>query len=94
VNVTWLIVNSGGYGVLETYMNDSYGVASAVDLVTPDFEALAKACGASAVTVDPAGLEIALAEAIATRGTSVVVLNAAPQLFAGTRGLRSSTLAA
>jgi acetolactate synthase-1/2/3 large subunit len=89
VNVTWLIVNSGGYGVLETYMNDSYGVASAVDLVTPDFEALATACGASAVTVDPAGLEAALAAAVGNRGVNIVVLTSSPRLFAGTRDLRT-----
>ena len=43
--LTLIVFNDGGYGVLRN-MQDRYGDRrSGVDLVTPDFEQLARACG-------------------------------------------------
>ena len=40
-DVTWLIVDDGGYGILREYMTDAFGQATATELARPDFVALA-----------------------------------------------------
>jgi acetolactate synthase-1/2/3 large subunit len=48
-DVTWLIVDDGGYGILREYMTDAFGQATATELSRPDFAALA-ASSASPLT--------------------------------------------
>ncbi|MFI0962282.1 thiamine pyrophosphate-binding protein [Streptomyces sp. NPDC021080] len=84
LNVTWLIVDDGGYGILRTYMTDAFGEATATELDRPDFVALAESFGVPGVRTTPGTLEKDLAEALATPGPSVVVLPALLRMFAPT----------
>lgn len=45
LNVTWLIVDDGGYGILREYMTDAFGEATATELTRPDYVALAESFG-------------------------------------------------
>ena len=47
-DVTWLIVDDGGYGILREYMTDAFGQATATELARPDFAALAESFGVPA----------------------------------------------
>ncbi|WP_267713627.1 thiamine pyrophosphate-binding protein [Streptomyces sp. CoH17] len=84
LNVTWLIVDDGGYGILRAYMTDAFGEPTATDLPGPDFAALAESFGVPGVRTSPETLETDLAEALATPGPSVVVLPAELRMFAPT----------
>ncbi|MEV5436025.1 thiamine pyrophosphate-binding protein [Streptomyces sp. NPDC052682] len=84
LDVTWLIVDDGGYGILREYMTDAYGEATGVDLTGPDFVALAESFGVPAVRTTPQTLERDLAQALASPGPSVVVLPARLRMFAPT----------
>ncbi len=84
LDVTWLIVDDGGYGILREYMTDAYGEATATDLTRPDFVALAESFGVPAALTSPETLETDLAKALATPGPSVVVLPAVLRMFAPT----------
>jgi acetolactate synthase-1/2/3 large subunit len=83
-DVTWLIVDDGGYGILREYMTDAFGQATATELSRPDFVALAESFGipAHAATLDTVG-EI-VAGTFATAGPAVVVLPAVLRMFAPT----------
>lgn len=88
--VTWLIVDDGGYGILESYMQDAFGAATATELVVPDFIELAGAFGVPAFRTDRHGLRDTLARAFSTEetngstGPNVVVLTTQVRLFAPT----------
>ncbi|MEV7041903.1 thiamine pyrophosphate-binding protein [Amycolatopsis sp. NPDC051061] len=84
LDVTWLIVDDGGYGVLREYLTGAFGHTTATELARPDFVALAQSFGvpASLSTLD--GLSADLAKALRTPGPSVVVLPALLKLFAPT----------
>lgn len=84
LNVTWLIVDDGGYGILREYMTDAFGEATATELTRPDFVALAESFGVPGVRTAPEKLEQDLATALATPGPSVVVLPAVLRMFAPT----------
>ncbi|MFD5651397.1 thiamine pyrophosphate-binding protein [Streptomyces sp. NPDC127039] len=84
LNVTWLIVDDGGYGILREYMTDAFGQPTATDLPGPDFVALAESFGVPGVRTSPETLETDLAKALAAPGPSVVVLPAALRMFAPT----------
>ncbi|MEU0196791.1 MULTISPECIES: thiamine pyrophosphate-binding protein [unclassified Streptomyces] len=84
LNVTWLIVDDGGYGILREYMTDAFGEATATELTRPDFVALAESFGVPAVRTTPENLERDLAEALASPGPSVVLLPAVLRMFAPT----------
>ncbi|MET7481032.1 thiamine pyrophosphate-binding protein [Streptomyces sp. NPDC005648] len=84
LNVTWLIVDDGGYGILREYMTDTFGEATATELTRPDYAALAESFGVPAVRTSPESLETDLAKALATPGPSVVVLPALLRMFAPT----------
>ncbi|GAB2446284.1 thiamine pyrophosphate-binding protein [Streptomyces incanus] len=86
LDVTWLIVDDGGYGILREYMTDAYGEATATELTRPDYVALAESFGAPGVRTTPEALERDLAAALATPGPSVVVLPAVLRMFAPTHG--------
>ncbi|MDN0196984.1 thiamine pyrophosphate-binding protein [Streptomyces sp. S.PNR 29] len=84
LNVTWLIVDDGGYGILREYMTDAFGQATATELTRPDYAALAESFGVPGVRTTPGTLEADLAEALASPGPSVVVLPAVLRMFAPT----------
>jgi len=90
LDVTWLIVADGGYGILEEYMNGAFGAATATELAMPDFVKLAESFGAHAVATTPEALAVDLAAAIATPGPSVVLLQQKIGLFAPTHLERSA----
>ncbi|PWI18243.1 acetolactate synthase [Streptomyces sp. Act143] len=84
LNVTWLIVDDGGYGILREYMTDAFGEATATELTRPDYVALAESFGVPGVRTSPETLEADLAKALAAPGPSVVVLPAVLRMFAPT----------
>ncbi|BAC72998.1 acetolactate synthase [Streptomyces avermitilis] len=84
LNVTWLIVDDGGYGILREYMTDTFGEATATELSRPDYVALAESFGVSGVRTTRETLEVDLAKALATPGPSVVLLPAVLRMFAPT----------
>ncbi|CAL9588137.1 Acetolactate synthase isozyme 1 large subunit [Streptomyces sp. enrichment culture] len=84
LDVTWLIVDDGGYGILREYMNDAFGEATATELTRPDYVALAESFGVPGVRTNPENLEQDLAKALKTPGPSVVLLPAVLRMFAPT----------
>ncbi|MFJ4788828.1 thiamine pyrophosphate-binding protein [Streptomyces sp. NPDC088794] len=84
LDVTWLIVDDGGYGILREYMTDAFGEPTATELTRPDYVALAESFGVPGVRTSPETLETDLAKALATPGPSVVVLPAVLRMFAAT----------
>jgi len=81
LDVTWLIVDDGGYGILREYMSDTFGQATATELARPDFVRLAESFGVPATETTPEDLERDLAKALAEPGPSVVVLPAVLRMF-------------
>ncbi|MFF2791902.1 thiamine pyrophosphate-binding protein [Streptomyces sp. NPDC058049] len=79
LDVTWLIVDDGGYGILR-----EYGCGTGTQLAGPDFVALAQSFGVPASTTTPESLREDLAQALKTPGPSVVVLPATLKMFAPT----------
>ncbi|MFJ6897955.1 thiamine pyrophosphate-binding protein [Streptomyces hokutonensis] len=84
LNVTWLIVDDGGYGILREYMTDAFGEATATELTRPDYVALAESFGVPGVRTSPEALESDLAKALGEPGPSVVVFPAVLRMFAAT----------
>ncbi|MFJ4271649.1 thiamine pyrophosphate-binding protein [Streptomyces coelicoflavus] len=84
LNVTWLIVDDGGYGILREYMTDAFGEPTATELTRPDYVALAESFGVPGVRTSPETLAADLAKALAAPGPSVVVLPAVLRMFAPT----------
>ncbi|GAA3498238.1 thiamine pyrophosphate-binding protein [Streptomyces prasinosporus] len=84
LDVTWLIVDDGGYGILRAYMTDAFGEPTATELTRPDYVALAESFGVPGVRTTPGTLERDLAKALAAPGPSVVVLPALLRMFAPT----------
>jgi acetolactate synthase-1/2/3 large subunit len=72
----WLVIvlfNDGGYGVLRNLQDHHFGRRSGVDLVTPDFAALASAYGIEHRQLcEPAASAAVLGEAVGLRGPVVV----------------------
>jgi thiamine pyrophosphate-dependent acetolactate synthase large subunit-like protein len=77
--VTVVLVDDGGYGMLRFDQVQAGVPTRGVDLVTPDFAALAAAFGVPAETVDGFGdaFEDALAKSLATDGPHLLVVRAA-----------------
>lgn len=84
LDVTWLIVDDGGYGILREYMTDAFGEPTATELTRPDYVALAESFGVPGLRTSPETLEQDLAKSLATPGPSVVVLPATLRMFAPT----------
>lgn len=80
--VTWLIIDDGGYGILREYMTGAFGQATATELSRPDFVALAKAFGVPAYEATPDTVGDVLARAIGEPGPVVVVVPALLKMFA------------
>jgi acetolactate synthase-1/2/3 large subunit len=83
-DVTWLIVDDGGYGILREYMTGAFGQATATELTRPDFVSLATSFGVPAQRVTLDGVGEAIAGTFATRGPAVVVLPALLKMFSPT----------
>ncbi|MEU5463267.1 thiamine pyrophosphate-binding protein [Streptomyces althioticus] len=84
LDVTWLIVDDGGYGILREYMTDAFGEPTATELTRPDYVALAESFGVPGLRTSPETLEEDLAKSLSTPGPSVVVLPAVLRMFAPT----------
>ncbi|MER7015710.1 thiamine pyrophosphate-binding protein [Saccharopolyspora sp. NPDC000359] len=84
LDVTWLVVDDGGYGILREYLTDTFGESTATELARPDFTTLASAFGVPAVRTTPEDLRADLARALTTPGPAVVVLPQHLRLFAPT----------
>lgn len=80
-DVTWLIIDDGGYGILREYMVGAFGEATATELARPDFVALAEAFGIAAVQTTVETLGEDLAATFDRRGPAVVVLPALLRMF-------------
>ncbi|MBD0317880.1 MAG: thiamine pyrophosphate-binding protein [Thermoleophilia bacterium] len=79
-----LLVDDGGYGILREYQREAYGETHAVDLVQPDFVALASAFGVPARATEPERLEDDLAWALAVEGPAVLVLRTVLEMWTPT----------
>ncbi|MFJ6796575.1 thiamine pyrophosphate-binding protein [Streptomyces sp. NPDC091268] len=84
LDVTWLIVDDGGYGILREYMTDAFGRATATELARPDFVALARSFGVPAATTTPHSLREDLRTSLTTPGPSVLVLPTTLKMFTPT----------
>ncbi|MFJ1936309.1 thiamine pyrophosphate-binding protein [Kitasatospora sp. NPDC088160] len=84
LNVTWLIVDDGGYGILREYMTGAFGEATATELARPDFVRLAESFGVPAAFTTPDDLARDLAAALAAPGPNVLVLPTLLRMFAPT----------
>lgn len=83
-NITWLIVDDGGYGILREYMTAEFGTATATDLARPDFAQLTASFGIPAHTATPDNVGEIVAATFDTGGPAVVVLPALLKMFAPT----------
>jgi acetolactate synthase-1/2/3 large subunit len=79
-----LLVDDGGYGILREYQQDSFGGTFAVDLVQPDFVALAEAFAVPVRGATPETLGEHLAWALAEEGPAVVVLQTRLEMWTPT----------
>ncbi|MFI6004652.1 thiamine pyrophosphate-binding protein [Streptomyces sp. NPDC051366] len=85
LDVTWLIVDDGGYGILREYMTDSFeGRTTGTELTRPDFVALARSFGVPAAETSPETLREDLAKSLATAGPTLLLLPATLKMFAPT----------
>jgi acetolactate synthase-1/2/3 large subunit len=71
-----LVVDDGGYGILREYQRASFGETTAVDLVEPDYVAVAEAFGIPAKRATPEDLGTALERASDCGGPALVHLPA------------------
>ncbi|MFE9564333.1 thiamine pyrophosphate-binding protein [Streptomyces sp. NPDC006487] len=76
LDVTWLIVDDGGYGILR-----EYGCETGTSLTRPDFVALAASFGVPATTTTPESLREDLAASLKTPGPSLLLLPAELKMF-------------
>jgi acetolactate synthase-1/2/3 large subunit len=76
LDVTLLLVDDGGYGILREYQDEAGFAQSGVDLEHADFEALFGAYGVPAGRTTPEELGRDLRAALATPGPAAVVLQA------------------
>ena len=83
-DVTWLIVDDGGYGILREYMTNAFGQATATELARPDFAALAASFGVPAHLATPETVGDVVADTFTTPGPAVVVLPIVLRMFAPT----------
>ncbi|MCP2254645.1 acetolactate synthase-1/2/3 large subunit [Prauserella aidingensis] len=81
LDVTWLVVDDGGYGILREYQTGAFGETTATELARPDFAALARSFGVPATVSTVDTLRDDLTEALRSPGPRVVVLPAVLRLF-------------
>jgi acetolactate synthase-1/2/3 large subunit len=83
-DVTWLIVDDGGYGILREYMTAEFGQATATELTRPDFVALASSFGVPAYLASLDDVGEIVSRTFAESGPAVVVLPTVLRMFAPT----------
>jgi len=83
-DVTWLIVDDGGYGILREYMTGAFGAATATELARPDFVGLVESFRIPAHAATPDTVAGIVASTFETRGPAVVVLPAFLRMFGPT----------
>lgn len=71
---TLVLVDDGGYGILREYQATAYGRTHAVDLVQPDFAAVARGFGVPVRETGADGFAAALAWGVEQAGPAVVLL--------------------
>ena len=71
-----LVIDDGGYGILREYQLAAFGETTAVDLVQPDFGAIAEAFGIPVRAGSPARLGEHLDWALSRPGPAMVVIQA------------------
>ena len=84
IDVTWLVIDDGGYGILREYLTDAFGRSTATELARPDFLALAESFGVAAHRATLADVGEVVAATLHTPGPSVVVLPTHLRMFAPT----------
>ncbi|MEW2507343.1 thiamine pyrophosphate-binding protein [Amycolatopsis sp. NPDC047767] len=84
LDVTWLVIDDGGYGILREYLTGAFGETTATELARPDFAALAESFGVPAVRSTLGSVGADVAKALRTPGPSVVLLPAVLKMFAPT----------
>lgn len=87
LDVTWIVIDDGGYGVLRGYMDGAFGQHMGTDLQVPDYVGIAQAMGIPAQRVrgeETEKVSSVIAEAIKQAGPRVIVIEAHPELFAAT----------
>lgn len=82
LDVTWLVIDDGGYGILRQFMNSAFGATHGTELGRPDFVSLAESFGVPAVRSSVAGLYDDLVADLARPGPGVVVLPQVLRMFA------------
>ncbi|NUL48439.1 thiamine pyrophosphate-binding protein [Cellulosimicrobium funkei] len=83
-DVTWLIVDDGGYGILREYMEGAFGQATATELHRPDFVALARSFGVPAEEVPVDEVGAALGRTLKGKGPAVVVVRTLLRMWSPT----------
>ncbi len=73
-NAKLLLVDDGGYGILREYQRAAYGETTAVDLVQPDFAAVAEAFGVPVRSGPPAALAENLEWSLGVSGPAMVIV--------------------
>jgi acetolactate synthase-1/2/3 large subunit len=74
LDVTVLVIDDGGYGILRQYQEDAGFAHAGVDLEHADFVALSEAYGVPARVSSPGALAADLGWAFAQPGPAVVIL--------------------
>jgi acetolactate synthase-1/2/3 large subunit len=69
-----VLVDDSAYGILKVYQSGAYGATHAVDLLQPDFEALARAYGVPVFACEADGFAGALDRTLAVDGPAVTLL--------------------
>lgn len=82
--VTWLVIDDGGYGILREYMTGAFGAATATELARPDFVLLAEAFGIPVHAATPETVGEIVAGTFTTSGPAVVVLPTTLRMFSAT----------
>jgi acetolactate synthase-1/2/3 large subunit len=74
INIVACILNNGRLGMVEDYQNKKFGGRRiGTDISGPDFAAIARAYGATGITVDSmANLHAGLKQALAAEGPAII----------------------
>ncbi|MGI8713153.1 MAG: thiamine pyrophosphate-binding protein [Solirubrobacteraceae bacterium] len=88
-SVVLLIIDDGGYGILRSHQQRTYGNTHAVDLPGPDFAALMTSFGVPVRAARPESLAQDLQWAFAVEGPATVVLAADLEIFPAAAGWAS-----
>jgi acetolactate synthase-1/2/3 large subunit len=90
LSVALLLIDDGGYGILRSHQQRTYGKTHAVDLPGPDFAALMASYGVPARASQPESLAQDLQWALAVDGPAGVVLAADLEIFPAAAGWASA----